>query len=135
MIATSWVRSLLLAVTSFTPSHVIAIVLKADTADDVNLSLISWEHDSSGSSSHCIPAKIGCIVGSNVKKLVGFSIAAMSSGSGSRFGLWSQWGDVRQHQVPCNTHWGCVPFGICIAESSPLGCGSCHWRSPRGTGH
>ena len=86
-IETSWVRSLSLVVASFTLSHVIAIVLKAGTAHDVNLSSISCEHDSSGSSSQRIPAKIGCIVGSNGKKLVGFLIVAMSSGSGSRSGF------------------------------------------------
>ena len=33
--------------------------------------------------------------------------------------------------------WDPLPlsFGIYIAASSPLGCGSCCWRSPRGTGH
>ena len=62
-------------------------MLKADTADDVNLSLISWEHDSSGGSLLCIPAKIEYIVGSNGRKLIGFSTAAMSSLSGSRFGF------------------------------------------------
>ena len=87
MIETSWLRFLSLVVAGFTLSHVIVILLKADTADDVNLLSISWEHDSSGSSSQCIPAKIGCIVGSNGKKLVGFLIAAMSSGSGSRSGF------------------------------------------------
>ena len=64
-----------------------AIVLKADTADDVNLSSISWEHASSGGSLKHIPAKIGCIVGSDGKKLVGFLMAAMSSGSRSRSGF------------------------------------------------
>ena len=38
MMETSWVRSLSLVVANFTLSHVMAIVLKADTADDVNLS-------------------------------------------------------------------------------------------------
>ena len=37
-------------------------------------------------------------------------------------------GDVRQHQGPCDGHRGCVPFGICVTESSPLGCGPCQWR-------
>ena len=68
MTETSWVRSLSLVVASFTLSHVTTIVLKADTADDVNLSSISQEHDSSGSSSQRIPAKTGCIVRSNWKK-------------------------------------------------------------------
>ena len=40
MIETSWVRSLSLVAASFTLSHVISIVLKADTADGVNLSSI-----------------------------------------------------------------------------------------------
>ena len=87
MIETSWLRSLSLVVAGFTLYHVIVILLKADTADVVNLSSISLEHDSSGSSSQCIPAKTGCIVGSNGKKLVGCLIAAMSSGSGSRSGF------------------------------------------------
>ena len=87
MTETSWVRSLSLVVASFTLSHVIAIVLKADTADDVNLSSILCEDDSSGGSSQLIPAKTGCIAGSNGKKLVGFLIAAMSSGSGRRSGF------------------------------------------------
>ena len=78
MIETRWVRSLSLVVASFTLSHVIAIALKADTADDVNLSSISWEHDSSGGSLQCISANINCIVWSNGKKQVGFSMAAMS---------------------------------------------------------
>ena len=43
-------------------------------------------------------------------------------------------GDMRQHQGPCDGHWGCVPFGICVTESSPLDCGPCQWRFPRGTG-
>ena len=86
MIETSWVRSLSLVVTSLTLSYVIAIVLKADTADDVKLLLISWQHDSSGGSSQCILAKTEYIMGSNGRKLVGFSTAAMSSGSGSRSG-------------------------------------------------
>ena len=80
-------RSLSLVVASFTLSHVMAIVLKVDTADDVNSSSMSWEHASSGGSSQCIPAKIGCIVELNGKKLVGFSMAAMSSGSRSRSGF------------------------------------------------
>ena len=87
MMETSWLRSLSLVVANFTLSHVMAIVLKADTADDVNLSSMSWEHASSGGSLQRIPAKIGCIVESTGKKLVGFSMAAMSSGSHSRSGF------------------------------------------------
>ena len=80
-------RSLSLVVANFTLSHVMVIVLKADTADDVNLSSMLWEHASSGGSLQHIPAKIGCIVESNGKKLVEFSMAAMSSGSHSRSGF------------------------------------------------
>ena len=125
-------RSLSLVVASFTLSHVMAIVLKADTADDVNLLSMSWEHASNGGSLQHIPAKIGCIVELNGKKLVGFSMAASHQGVVVGLGLWS---DMRQHQGPCDIHQGCVSFGICITESSPLGCGSCYWRSPRGTSH
>ena len=60
-------------------------MLKADTADDVNLLSILWEYDSS--SLQHIPAKIEGIVGSNGRKLVGFLMAAMSSGSSSRSGF------------------------------------------------
>ena len=74
-------------VASLTLSAVIAIVLKADTADDVNLLSILWEHDSSKGSSQHIPAKTECIVGLNGRKPVGFLTAAMSSGSGSRPGF------------------------------------------------
>ena len=87
MIETSWVRSLSLVVASLTLSHVIASVIKADTADDVDMSSMLWEHDSTGGSMQCILATIECILGSNGRKLVGFFMAAMSSGSGSRSGF------------------------------------------------
>ena len=55
--------------------------------NDVNLLSILWEHDSSGGSLQHTPAKIESIVGSNGRKLVGFLMAAMSSGSGSKSGF------------------------------------------------
>ena len=119
MIETSWIRSLSLVVASLTLSHVIAIVLNADTADDVKLLSILWEHDSSGGSSQHIPAKIECIVGSDGRKLVWSSTAASHQGMVAGLGLWSQWGDMTQNQGPCDAHPGCIPFRICMAGSSP----------------
>ena len=74
-------------VASFTLSHVVAIVLKADTADDVSWLSISWDHESSGGSSQRMLAMIECRVGSSGSKLIGLPMAAMSSVSVSRSGL------------------------------------------------
>lgn len=87
MIETNWFKSLSLVVASFTLSHVIAIVFKVETADDVNWLSISWDHDSSGGSSQRMPAMIECRVGPSGGELTGLPMAAMSSVSVSRSGL------------------------------------------------
>ena len=74
-------------VANFTLSHVVAIVLKADTADDVSWLSISRDHESSGGSSQRMLAMIECRVGSSGSKLIGLPMAAMLSVSVSRSGL------------------------------------------------